>query len=260
MNWVEPWGDFTRCPSVNIVNITAGILVLASSPKAGSTTLREVMHRFPWYVNANGQLKGEENLPVPCELQEKKFRELSGLHNLKKSLSVLIVREPLDRFISGVREVFINHCRDLPRWGLAVEVCSTGPGEGQASKGTSQAKKWTWNTTVYVEQYLDYESQGGFLNVHTTPLSLIAMAPFQWPHHEAGSWDAIVRLEFAEDWANVIVAANTPHLPGKLVARNQKPRTDHMLTPRAWSLFCELHAADYACLNYDLPLECQETD
>ena len=59
--WANPWSSaiLGKCPSVNVLNLTAGVLALAAVPKAGSTTMRHgiIQHGFPDYVNHGGEHK-----------------------------------------------------------------------------------------------------------------------------------------------------------------------------------------------------------
>jgi hypothetical protein len=168
------------CVSVNVVNTSRGVLMLSAAPKAGSTTMRDGMipTAFPDYINHNGKRKGEENMVRSCSDQgADAISRTAG--NTGNALATLIVRDPLSRFVSGVREVFEAHCRALPRWGLALR-CGAWQRAMEAKTGSKPRSseptliERDWNTTAFVEQFLEYVTH--LLMTRLTPSSQLCVA------------------------------------------------------------------------------------
>ena len=249
-NLVEDTSD-RRCASVNVIDVGGNrTLALAAAPKCGSTTLRDriMRHSFKAYLNNNGIHKGEENGWFPCEKIESRFGPL--LSGTSSVTAALFVREPLSRFISGVREVHTNH-RGNWAWFYSLKILR---------RATVDAA-FTANKTLpeIIELYLE-STNAGYFNIHTAPLAVYGSMPPWMARHKPAGWDAFVRIEHPEDWKVLVSALDLRQLPGVLEKANAKESTGalgDLLTPRSWDLFCSMHSADYACLNYDLPAECE---
>ena len=210
-----------RCPPFNSFSTSTGVVLVGAAPKAGSTSLRNggwVQATSKDYCNRMNRSKGEENHWVDdCDFAN-------------ATRAVLVVREPLSRFLAGVRQVW-----KLPKYSdwLPADIVPA--------------------TAVFAEKAKDHWDE------HTTPLVAFLPPPLT---------SRIVRLEHAaEEWPIALrtvgidpAGAAYPKLlgPGG-THENDLERIDAM-TPNEsavfWTHFCELYAVDYACFDYPRPRQC----
>ena len=220
-----------------------------------------------------GAAKGEENILWDCYPEQERYihQRAAGLPKPTRTFAILLVRDPLPRYASGVFEVLKLHCGFLHKW-IAAKNKNC---EGKNCLHPVDCFSWKKGTKEYprrIDQYLEYEA-AGWNNVHTIPQSAYARAPTAWTHpreamnrkNKLTNWDAVVRLEYNLDWIAIGTAIGDlqglpRNLPGELphsTHSNHAGSKYFNMTSRAWDLFCHLHGSEYDCLNYTMPLECR---
>lgn len=237
-------------------------LVLFAVPKAGSSSLRMLVRNYVHgYHNKQGKPDwGEENTREECNDLVNRARKRGG-----KPWGAMLVREPLARTLSGIREIMTNHHGSwneqrrrigLPPLNVSVRVVM---GRGKvATVSTGNGVKLT-RDQVAVEILANIVAGASDPHVRSQASILSAM-------DATGLFHAAIRIEEPQDWAlflNASALVPTIRLgKGNVGDRSRPPgaaqRSAGSTLPAAFfELFCPLFATDYACLPaYTPPPEC----
>lgn len=239
--------------AVPTVPLAWDALLVGSAPKAGTTQLRGIVKNLaPSYTNQLGQSVGEPNGNQSYSSQQAQVAAAAAPSN--STFSGLIVRDPLARFISGVREVVSTDCDGWLRWRQAPHGYHGAPSRGVGFQwtqndlphktragfaGTEQAnlaalrygeKRTECHVETAAGQRLPWHSStvwphilrsfladvaDGFINPHTNP-----------QHYHANSFprriDAVLRIENLDaDWSLFVAAAGLRPLPLESMATSK---------------------------------------
>ena len=242
-------------------------------------TLAVVVHRMSSrYRNAAGLARGEWNGAGSCAKQRARVTSAEQRDG-NGTLSAMLVRGPLSRFISGVQEEMVTNCVKWVRWreersrtaknldGRAISCkrmrpTAEHPAQVMLTEPLGGVTAWDKpnNWPVLLRAYVR-DMHAGLASQHTDQQAFYV--------HKFGATaplDFLVRLErFEEDWNALI---STLGLAGPLYSQlpqhrhsnarkkanesKTKSMTKSALPPfdaSTWSIVCRHLAADFACFS-----------